>query len=159
MAGVDETTVTVTLKFTTQAFLALRLKEKIGDLPLILSRVSEVCGPGDQKKAHRERLEKGISLGVDGAEEILESYSGRGPEQVELTVQAGAGRKGEILDNVLVAIAPDEEPYKKDVSWSSMVDVRNAQEADAVGAMMRRVFRKSPDNTFIVTIEKLRKEA
>lgn len=109
MAGVDETTVTLTLKVTTQASLALRLKDKIGDLPLVLARISEVTGPGDQKATHRYRLKKAVELGMDGAEEIQESYSGRGPEMVELTIQAGAGRKGETLDNVLITIRPEDE--------------------------------------------------
>lgn len=55
--------------------------------------------------------------------------------------------------------AIQDEAYKKDVSWSAMCLVRSAKEADESMAMMRRAFTKSPDHTFVVTIEKLRKEA
>ncbi len=109
MARVDETRVELTLTVVTNAGLANRLKEKIGGLPLILTKVSEATGPGDQRKSHVERLDRAIVRGVKGAKEVREAYSGRGPLTVELQVHAGAGRKGEELDNLSVTIKPEED--------------------------------------------------
>ena len=108
MARADETRVNLTLTVTTTAAVALRLKDKIGGLPLVLAKVSEVTGPGDQQKAHVQRLDRAVARGVKGAKEVREAYSGRGPLAVELYVQAGAGRKDEELDNLSVTIKPEE---------------------------------------------------
>jgi len=109
MASVDDTMVNLTLTVTTTAGMALKLKDKIGGLPLLMTRVSYVEGPGDKKKAHRERLERAVAMGIPTAPAAMEAYDGRGPEDVELTIRAGTGTTGEQLDNLNITIKPAEE--------------------------------------------------